>query len=126
MKALMVRFGITSSPATRNLGLELVSRLARPVMGVWVRGIMLDMSDRAGFGLLRTRNRERVLEIRFSFRRIRLCRQQRNLTRDTIDLGFVPRQTDRADHRAPIPPREPRALSMPKLRPAPKPTPYNG
>jgi len=95
-------------------------------MGVWVRGIMLDMSDRAGFGLLRTRNRERVLEIRFSFRRIRLCRQQRNLTRDTIDLGFVPRQTDRADHRAPIPPREPRALSMPKLRPAPKPTPYNG
>jgi hypothetical protein len=36
------------------------------------------------------------------------------------------RQTDRADHRAPIPPREPRALSMPKLRPAPKPTPYNG
>ena len=73
----MVRFGITSSPATRNLGLELVSRLARPVMGVWVRGIMLDMSDPAGFGLLRTRNRERVLEIRFSFRRIRLCRQQR-------------------------------------------------
>jgi hypothetical protein len=47
------------------------------------------MLDMPGLGLLSTRNRERVLEIRFSFRRIRLCRQQRDLTRDAIDLGFV-------------------------------------
>jgi hypothetical protein len=60
---------------------------------------MLDMPDRPGLGLLRTHNRERVLEIRFSFRRIRLCRQQRDLTRDAIDLGFVPLFLGRSDRR---------------------------
>src|SRR5262249_44337637 len=41
-----------------------------------------------GLCLLLTRNRQRVLEIRFRFRRIRLWRQQRDLPGHAMDLGL--------------------------------------
>ena len=37
-----------------------------------------------------TRNRERTLEIRFRFRRIRLRRLERDFPGDAIDLGLAP------------------------------------
>ena len=43
-----------------------------------------------GFGLLLARDRECTLEIRFSFRRIRFRRLQRDFPCNAIDLGLVP------------------------------------
>ena len=40
--------------------------------------------------MLRTRNGERALEIRFRFRRIPLWRQQRDFAGYAMDIGFVP------------------------------------
>ena len=42
------------------------------------------------FGLLLARDRERALEIRFRFRRIRLGRLQRDFAGNAIDLGLAP------------------------------------
>ena len=40
--------------------------------------------------MLRPRNRERTLEIRFRFLRIRLRRLERDFAGDAIDLSFLP------------------------------------
>jgi hypothetical protein len=42
------------------------------------------------FGLLLTSDRERVLEVRFRLRCIRLGRQQREFSGHAIDLGLAP------------------------------------
>jgi hypothetical protein len=77
-------------------------------------------SESPRLGSLLAGDREGALEIRFGFRHIRLRRQQRDFSRYSIDLGFVPSFLGCLDGRHRFANAPPGAVEMTDVRIGPR------